>query len=74
MKKRIVFAGVLGLSLAAAAMPTKKELKAVQGVVTELMASDLQALKAEKKKPSEVAAAAEGYARDAESEAASSCS
>ena len=51
-------------------MPSRSELKKVQSLVNELMASDLQAMKSGKLKPSQVAANAEKLAGDAEGEAA----
>lgn len=69
MRKLIVASMAAGLALAAAAMPSKSELKKVQGVVNELMAGDIQAMKAGKMDAAKVAANAEQYAREADTEA-----
>ena len=61
---------VAALALAAAAMPTRNELKKVQSLVNELMADNISAMKSGKLKPSQVAANAENLARDAQGEAA----
>ena len=57
-------------TIASLAMPTKKELKAIEPVVLELMSPELQALKTGSKKLSEVASAAQSLAFHAEGEAA----
>ena len=54
----------------AMSMPSRSELKNVQGLVNELMASDIQAMKSGKLKPAQVAANAERLACDAQGEAA----
>ena len=54
----------------AVSMPSRDDLKKVQGIVKELMDSDLQAMKARKKMPSQVAANAESLAKEAQSDAA----
>ena len=61
---------VAALALAAAAMPTRNELKKVQSLVNELMADDISAMKSGKLKASQVAVNAEKLAGDAQGEAA----
>ena len=57
-------------ALAAHGMPSQAELQQAQGVVTEVMRSDVAAFNAGKKKPAEVADAALRYAGEAQGEAA----
>ena len=68
--KKICLAACVAAYAAAVAMPSRSELKKVQSLVNELMADDIQAMKAGKLKPSQVAANAEKLAGDAEGEAA----
>ena len=68
--KKICLAACVAACAAAAAMPSRSELKKVQSLVNELMADDIQAMKAGKLKPVQVAANAEKLAGDAEGEAA----
>ena len=68
--KKICLAACVAACAAATAMPSRSELKKVQSLVNELMADDIQAMKAGKLKPSQVAANAEKLAGDAEGEAA----
>ena len=56
-------------ALVAGAMPSRSDLKKVQSAVNELMADDIAAMKSGRKKPAEVAANAENYAREATDEA-----
>ena len=56
--------------LAASGMPTQAELEKVQGLVTELMRSDVANFNARKMSAADVATAALKYAGEAESEAA----
>jgi len=70
MNRLLMMTGVAGLAIAAAAMPTKNELKKVQGVVNEVMSADVQAMKAGRTGASQVAANAEKYAHEADTEAA----
>ena len=53
-----------------AAMPTKQELKQVEGLVQELMRPEVDAMKAGKKNRADVAKAAVALAEKAESDAA----
>ena len=68
--KKICLAACVAACAAATAMPSRSELKKVQSLVNELMADDIQAMKAGKLKPVQVAANAEKLAGDAEGEAA----
>ena len=56
-------------SLVAGAMPTQKELKKVEGLVYELMRSDIADFNARKKSATDVAASAVKYADEAQGEA-----
>ena len=68
--KKICLAACVAACAAATAMPSRSELNKVQSLVSELMAEDMQAMKAGKLKPAQVAANAEKLAGDAEGEAA----
>ena len=68
--KKICLVACVAACAAAVAMPSRSELKKVQSLVNELMADDIQAMKAGKLKPVQVAANAEKLAGDAEGEAA----
>ena len=70
MQKTCLAAIAAAFALAAAAMPTRSELKKVQSVVNELMADDIAAMKSGRLKASQVAANAEKLAGEAQSEAA----
>ena len=70
MPRNIVLAACVVACAVAAAMPSRSELKKVQGLVNELMAGDIQAMKAGRLKAPQVAANAEKLAGDAEGEAA----
>ena len=70
MQKTCLAAIAAAFALAAAAMPTRSELKKVQSVVNELMADDIAAMKSGRLKAPQVAANAEKLAGEAQSEAA----
>ena len=70
MQKTCLAAIAAAFALAAAAMPTRSELKKVQSVVNELMADDNAAMKSGRLKAPQVAANAEKLAGEAQSEAA----
>ena len=68
--KKMCLAACVMSCAAAMSMPSRSELKKVQSLVNELMANDIQAMKAGRLKPSQVAESAEKLAGDAEGEAA----
>jgi len=70
MNKLVVLSGIICLAFVSVAMPTKNELKKVQGVVNELTSGDIQAMKSGRMDAAKVAANAEKYACEAETEAA----
>lgn len=68
--KSIVMFSLAAVAMSLAAMPTKQELKQVEGLVQELMRPELEAMKAGKKNRADVAQAAIALAEKAESDAA----
>ena len=71
MRTSLVLAGLTSiLSVVACAMPTVAEIAKVKPVVDELVKSDLDDLKAERKSVDQVAETLIGYVKDAEQEAA----
>lgn len=69
MKRLVMMAVAAGAALAAAAMPTKKELQKAQEMVADVTEADVKALKAGTMKPTEVAAKHMDLATQAGSEA-----
>ena len=69
MKTWLVTA-VCACALAAGAMPSQKELEKAQGIVTEVMRSEVAAFNAKKKSADDVANAAIKYADEAQGDAA----
>ena len=69
MKTWLAAAGC-ACALAAAGMPAQKELEKAQGIVTEVMRSEVAAFNAKRKSADDVAEAALRYADEAQGEAA----
>ena len=69
MKRLVMTVVAVGAALAAAAMPTKKELQKAQEMVADVTEADVKALKSGAKKPAEVAAKHMELAAQAGSEA-----
>ena len=70
MSKAGIVVAVAGLVASlAVAMPSRSDMKKVQGAVNEIMSADIQAMKAGKTAPEAAAAKAEGFAAEVTDEA-----